>query len=58
MVSQWQIITWLNNNMGGLGAIKDKPLRTIPSAHKTVTRVNENEMAIEAFKVMYYSVSC
>jgi len=54
MITQTQIVQFLNKNINKIGSIKDKPITMLPSAKSTVIRIHENETTIEAFKLMHY----
>jgi len=52
LVTQSQVITWLNKNLSLLGSIQKKPLSDCPSLLKSVISVEENSTAYDAFKLL------
>jgi len=53
IVTQTQVVHYLNRYLPKLGPIKDKPISMMPSAKSTVFKVTEDDLAIEAFKLMH-----
>jgi len=54
IITQTQVIQFLNKNINKMGPIKDRPITMMPSARSTVVKVSENETTLEAFKLMHY----
>lgn len=55
IVTQSQVVSFLSKNLMRLGKAKDKPISqfVIQSA---IPRISEDEIALEAFKMMHYNV--
>jgi len=52
ILSQSQVIEFIHQNIQTLGTIKDKPVASMDGVIKKVFSVNENSLAIDAFKLM------
>jgi len=52
LITDSQMIRYLNNNLKNIGSIKDKPISNFSVSHNEVLCISEDETAIKAFDLM------